>query len=183
MRVAQLARFAKTSEWRVQQRIVAGSNPAGRRRWMRSGNQPRNVCTLKLRSSSRALVVVLSEPGQLRKQRRQPPFFISNNQSISSLSGSRPYPNLVLIRISSLSGPRQYPDILMFHSPPHSVQIEHSSQYYYQNYYTTFHSMNLMTCMFLFDVTLCYNIHMWIECHGGSTYGSAHRDDRKENAG
>ena len=37
----------------------------GRFNPMRRGYQPRNVCTLKLRSSSRALVVVHSKPSQL----------------------------------------------------------------------------------------------------------------------
>ena len=56
---------------------------------MRSGYQPRNVCTLKLRSSSRALVVVQSKPAQLAhlpEQRRQPSFFIPHLQLLSTLS-------------------------------------------------------------------------------------------------
>ena len=59
---------------------------------MRSGYQPRNVCTLKLRSSSRALVVVHSKHSkppqlaQLPEHRRQPSFFIPHNQFISTLS-------------------------------------------------------------------------------------------------
>ena len=57
---------------------------------MRSGYQPRNVCTLKMRSSSRALVVVHSKPARLLiahlpKQPRQPSFFIPHNQLISTL--------------------------------------------------------------------------------------------------
>jgi len=59
---------------------------------MRSGYQPRNVCTLELRSSLRALVVVHSEhskPAQVAhdpEQRRQPSFFIPHNQLIGTLS-------------------------------------------------------------------------------------------------